>query len=205
MLPDGEDHHRRAHVDQLETHDRLLGGSRRDGEARVLREPAEQLHGSLEDLLEVEDGLGEVAGDRPAVRVSEAEAVGLCVHVVAVSRVGRDASGARVRVGQEPELLERSHLVADRGARDTEAGALGDRLGADGLPRPDVLLDHRVQDRGLPGTELVALLHHGPHATGTLGPRVLGETCQHQSTASRASRSCIVAACVSPPPCATSS
>ena len=39
---------------------------------------------------------------------------------------------------------------------------LCDRLGADGLPRADVLLDDRVQDRGLPRTELVALLHHGP-------------------------------------------
>jgi hypothetical protein len=51
--------------------------------------------------------------------------------------------------------------VPDRGARDSEAGAIGDRLRADGLSRSDVFLDHRVQDRPLARTELVALFHHG--------------------------------------------
>jgi hypothetical protein len=161
VLADGEDHHRGAHVDQLEADDRLLGGPGRDREARILREPAEQLHGALENLLQVHDRLGEVPGDRSTMCLPESDPVGQGVYVVAVGRVGGDAARARVRMGQVPELLERRHLVPDRGARDAQAGALGDGFRADRLSRTDVFLDDRVQDRALAGTELVALLHHG--------------------------------------------
>ena len=70
----------------------------RDGEPGVLGEPAEELDRALQDLLEVEDRLGEVRGDRPALGVAEPPAGGRVVDVVAVARVGRDPSGARVRV-----------------------------------------------------------------------------------------------------------
>ena len=84
----------------------------------------EQLHGSLQHLLEVDDRLGEVAGDRAALRVAEASAVRAAC---------RRSGGSPVSVGMRPalvcgwvriaELLEGRHLVADRGARDAEAGA----------------------------------------------------------------------------------
>ena len=69
VLADGEDHHRRPHVDQLQANDRLLGHRRRNRETGVLRQPREQLHASLQDLLEVEDRLGEIARDRAPLRV----------------------------------------------------------------------------------------------------------------------------------------
>src|SRR5207249_7536588 len=97
-----------------------------------------------------------------------------------VSRVCRDPPGRRMRVAQEPELLERGHLVTDRGARHAQAGALGDRLRADRLTRSNVLLDDGVQDGGLALPEL-AMLRHAPMIAGTLVPRVLRRSEEHTS------------------------
>ena len=143
VLTDGEDHHGRPHVDQLQPHDRLLGRRRRHGETGVLRQAREQLHAPLQDLFEVEDRLGEVARDRAALRVAEPAAGRERVHVVAVADVGGDPSGAGVRVGEVAELLERRHLVADRGAGHADPGSLGDRLAAHGLAAAHVLLHDR--------------------------------------------------------------
>src|SRR5439155_13208255 len=81
------------------------------------------------------------------------------VDVVPVAGIGREPSGRGMRVAEEPELLERGHLVADRGTRHAEVGALGDRLGADRLTRPDVLLDDRVQHGSFALPELSAVGH----------------------------------------------
>ena len=49
------------------------------------------------------------------------------VHVEAVPAVGRDASGRRVRLLDEPFLLELGEDAADGGRRHTEAGGAGKR------------------------------------------------------------------------------
>jgi hypothetical protein len=63
-------------------------------------------------------------------------------------------------VREVAELLERRQLVADRRARDPEAGALGDRLAAHGLAGAHELLDDGAQHLDLPGSHL-ALDHEG--------------------------------------------
>ena len=57
------------------------------------------------------------------------------LDVEAVAGVGRDATGARVRVGQQPGRLELGEDVADGRAGHAEAVALDERLAADRLWR----------------------------------------------------------------------
>src|SRR6185503_17780351 len=162
--------------------DRLLRHRRRNRETGVLRQPRQQLHASLEDLLEVEYRLGEIARDRTPLRVPEAAARGQRVDVVPVADVGGDAAGAGVRVGEVAELLERGHLVADRGAGHADARPLRDRLTPDRLPGADVLLDDRVQDRGLAWTELGSF-DHDPMIRSTPAGRVLTHVADQPAVA----------------------
>ena len=62
-----------------------------------------------------------------------------------VALVGRDPAGAGVRLGDEPLLLQRGHVVADGGRRDAEPVPLDQRLGADRLLGGDVVLDDRAE------------------------------------------------------------
>ena len=127
-----------------EPHDRLLRRAGRDGETRVLGQAREQLHAPLQDLLEVEDRLGEVARrSRAAARPGAGRPPGASPRS-AGSRC-RSGCGPRCVCGwrEVPELLERGHLVADRGAGHADARALRDRLAPDRLaacgrtpPRP---------------------------------------------------------------------
>jgi hypothetical protein len=55
-----------------------------------------------------------------------------------------------MRMREEAHLLERGHLVPDRGAGHAQTRPLGDRLGTDRLAGADVLLDDRVEHRGFP-------------------------------------------------------
>ena len=71
-----------------------------------------------------------------------------------VALVGRDPAGAGVRLGDEPLLLQRGHVVADRGRRDAEAVPLDEGLGADRLLGGDVVLDDRAEHG-----ELAVVLH----------------------------------------------
>jgi hypothetical protein len=87
------------------------------------------------------------------LRVAEATTRRKRVDVLAITGVGRDPASRRVRVHEIAELLERRHLVADRGGRYTEARALGDRFASDGLTAAYVLLDGGVQYGDLPGSE----------------------------------------------------
>ena len=74
------------------------------------------------------------------------------VDEVAVAGLGGDAAGPRVRVGQQPQLLEIGQLVADRRRPPFERGA--QRLGAHGGPGVEVFLDQAAQD------ELLAFGQH---------------------------------------------
>src|SRR5436190_5023310 len=77
------------------------------------------------------------------------EAAGLreAVDEVAVALVGGDATGGRVRLREEPLLLEHGHLVAHRGRRDVHPGRVDHMARADGLRCFDVLL-HDGKENG---------------------------------------------------------
>ena len=83
-----------------------------------------------------------------------------------VALVGRDPPGAGVRLGDVALLLERRHVVADRGRRDAEVVPLDQRLGADRLLGGDVVLDDRAQH-----VELAVLEHRAPPSSDVSGRR----------------------------------
>ena len=70
------------------------------------------------------------------------------VGVVAVTPFGRHAPRRRVRMREQPEVLELCQLGPDRGRRDAQVGARDERLRADGLARADELL-HDASENGL--------------------------------------------------------
>src|SRR5262245_18400026 len=65
-----------------------------------------------------------------------------------------------MRMRQQSEALELGELVADGCRRDAHPRPLDEILGADGLPRGDVLLDDADQDLPLPLTEIWAWRNH---------------------------------------------
>ncbi len=70
---------------------------------------------------------------RPAVAAGQLAAVPgaeQAVDVEAVARVGRHAPRARVRMGEQPVLLEHRELVADRRRAGRDLGIGGERLRA---------------------------------------------------------------------------
>src|SRR5204863_9856243 len=73
---------------------------------------------------------------------------------VAVSEVGRDSAGRGVRVREEPRILERGQLVADRRRRDLKAVPPNELGGRHGLGRRDVLADDRAEQLLCPLVEL---------------------------------------------------
>src|SRR5581483_10669812 len=154
MLPDDEHHDAGAHVDELDAEDRLLPHSGGNGQPRVLGHPGKQKGRALQHLLEVAHRLREEPRERATLRVAEPPARRKRVDIPAVPQIGRDPAGRGVGMGEVAELLERGHLVADRRGRDPQAGALGNRLAADRLARPDEILHDRAEHRRLPRTEL---------------------------------------------------
>ena len=70
---------------------------------------------------------------------------GQAVDEEAVALVGRHPAGAGVRLGDEPLLLQRRHVVAHRRGRDAETVPLDERLGADRLLGGHVVLHDRAE------------------------------------------------------------
>jgi len=75
------------------------------------------------------------------------------VDVQPVPVVGRDAPGRGVRVREEPQVLERGHLVADRGRTDAEPQTVGQRFRAHRFRGLDVILNDRAEDRVFPSVQ----------------------------------------------------
>ena len=67
--------------------------------------------------------------------------------VVAVALVGGDATRGGMRMRQQSGGFKLGQDAADRGARDTQAVSLDERLRADGHRGGDVFLDDGPQDR----------------------------------------------------------
>ena len=98
-------------------------------------------------MLAGELDLAELVADHQLLDRGSGTAVGDRLDVEAVAGVGRDAAGARVRVGQQAGHLELGEDVADRRAGHAEAVALDERLAADRLGGRDVFLDDGPKDR----------------------------------------------------------
>ena len=104
------------------------------------------------------------------------------VDVVAVPGVGRDASGARVRVGEQAVLLEHRQLVADRRGPAVELGVRRQRLRSDGQAADLVGADHLAEDELLSRAEV-----HAPN--GRTSPR------RYSASSARALRMIAVPSC----------
>src|SRR5205807_8107290 len=75
----------------------------------------------------------------------------------------------RVRMREQPEVLELCQLGPDRRRRDAQVGARDERLRADGLARADELLDNAPEDGLLPFAQLQRFLHLQEILAGALG------------------------------------
>ena len=143
-----EQHPLRGERDQLDVPDR------RPGQRRVLHdrdlpgELGEQPHRARHDVVEAV-GAGQERLDRPPLGGRHRLDGRQPVDEQPVSLVGRDPSGARVRLGDEPLLLEHGHVVADRGRGDVEAVPVDQRLRSHRLGGGHVVLDDRAEHRQL--------------------------------------------------------
>jgi hypothetical protein len=113
----GEDQHDQqaggGELDQLDVpHARARKGGVLD-DRDLLGELREQPHRSLHHVVEVV-GTFEERGDRPALGGTHRLDLGQPVHEEPVALVGRDPARAGVRLGDQPLLLQRGHVVADR-------------------------------------------------------------------------------------------
>src|SRR5690606_21637327 len=91
------------------------------------------------------DGVAEEVLDRAALGAGGRLEGRDLVDEEAVALVRGDAAGRRVRLGDAPALLERRHVVADRGRGDPEGVTLDEHPGTDGLARLDVVLHDGAQ------------------------------------------------------------
>ena len=145
---DDDDHqHLRLEREDLDVADRgRVQRGRGDDREQVrdlrerLRRRAHRLVDLAADELELEAPVA--AGQRAALPRAEQ-----AVDVEAVPGVGRDAARARVRMGEQPVLLEHGELVADRRRAGRDLGIGGERLRPDGQPGRRVGLDNLAQDQ----------------------------------------------------------
>ena len=75
------------------------------------------------------------------------------VDVVAVAGVGRHPPRRRVRMREQPALLEHGELVADRRGPGGHLGVGGERLGADRLAGLREAVHHLAEQQGLAGSQ----------------------------------------------------
>ncbi len=122
----------------------------RTGQARVLDdgdlpgELREQPHRAADHVVEVHGAVEEVL-DGPALGRRQRLDPRQLVDEEPVALVGGDPAGAGVGLGDVALLLQHGHVVAHGGGRDAEPVPLRERLGADRLLRPDVVLDDGAQ------------------------------------------------------------
>jgi hypothetical protein len=99
------------------------------------------------------DGALEEGRDRSLLRPRERLDVCELVDEQSVALVGGDATGAGVRLGDEPLLFESRHVVAHGRGRHSQPVAINKRLGADRLAGLHVVLDDGAEYVELAGIE----------------------------------------------------
>ena len=110
-------------------------------------QPGEGRRREAEPVLAGELDLPELVADHQLLDGRQRDGIDDRFDVEAVAGVGRHATGARVRVGQQAGHLELGEDVADGRAGHAEAVALDERLAADRLCGRDVFLDDGPKDR----------------------------------------------------------
>jgi hypothetical protein len=91
--------------------------------------------------------LAELVADHQLLNRRQDRAIGDRLDEIAVARVGRDAAGGRVRMRQQPGILEVGQDVPDGRARHAKAVALDKRSRPDWGCAVDVFLDDGSEDR----------------------------------------------------------
>ncbi len=83
----------------------------------------------------------------------------------AVALVGRNAAGGGVRRGDEAQILEVGHDVADGGRGEAQARIARQGSRADGLPVANVILDQGLEQQLRPLVEsfIATFCHSGPY------------------------------------------
>ena len=154
-----EDHHQ--HDPGGAQHHQLDVAHRRARQRRVLHDRhlpgqlRQQPHRAVDDVVEVDRSFEQGGDGTPLGRAQRLD-LAEPVDEQPVALVGGDPPGAGVRLGDEPLLLERRHVVADGRRRDTELVPLDERLRPDGLLGGDVVLHDRAEHGEL------AVPDHGP-------------------------------------------
>ena len=135
----------RCERDQLDVTDRGPGEGGVLHDRDLVGQLREQPHRAVHHVVEVDRPVEE-GGDRALLGGAHRLERGQAVDEQPVALVGGDPAGAGVRLGDEPLLLQRRHVVADGRGRDTEGVTLDQGLGADRLLGGDVVLDDGSQD-----------------------------------------------------------
>ena len=159
----GRDHHHHHRVRLQQQHLDMANGRASERRRGDEREQARQLRQHVGRRLQrgVDLAARGTEVQREALR-TRIEPLEQAVGVVAIAALGRDPTGRRVRVCQQPAGLELRELGPDRGRGDNQARSRNERARADGLARRDVRLDHAAQDLALALGELDLgrLVHH---------------------------------------------
>jgi hypothetical protein len=121
---------------------------RRGHERQQVREVGERLRRRPQGRVDLALDTRQVEVEAHGTRLQPVEQA---VDEEAVPGFRRHPPGRRVRVREQPLLLEHRQFVADRRGGHFERRPLDERLRADGKPRRDVLLDHARQDQLLAG------------------------------------------------------
>ena len=103
----------------------------------------QHLCGRLQRRLHLPPRLRRIERESGRLRLEPLEQV---AGVVAIAAVGGYATGGRVRVRKQSDLLQLGELAPHCRCRDQYPRSLDQALRADGLPRGDVFLDHTEND-----------------------------------------------------------
>ena len=135
-----------VHADQLQQANSRLAGVRRRHHGGVAHACGQDRGRQVRPLFQFARGLVELVADRLLGVVGQVLFLHQRLDVVAVTGVGRHAARRRVRLGDVPLFLERGHVVAHSGRGDTQLVPLDERVRADRLGRPDVLVDYVLEE-----------------------------------------------------------
>ena len=135
---------------------RLLGARRRDhgGVVYALRQHRRR---QAQPLSQLGVGLVKLVRDGTLLLGGQQRFLHQVLHVEAVAPLGWGTTGGGMQLMNVAHLLQRRHLVADRGRAHAQRIAAGDRLAGHRPCRGHVLLYNDLQDRTAALTQEVAI------------------------------------------------
>ena len=146
-----DDHRCRSfgEADQLDVADRHRFGAWADNDRCAVRQLCEQVRRLVKHLLQLPVRGGEELPDLTLGRTVEPAGRRQMIDEVAIALVGGDASGRRVRLDQEPLLLQHGEFAPDGSRRHLDRRHARNAPRSDGLCGRDVLLHDGSEDRCL--------------------------------------------------------